>query len=907
MKKTSGVNAERARLEAQDKGVEDWRLWGPYLSERAWGTVREDYSPHGTAWEDFSHDQARSRAYRWNEDGMGGISDKDQRLCFALALWNGVDPILKERAFGLTGNQGNHGEDVKEYYFYLDATPSHSYMRYLYKYPQAEYPYALLVEENGRRTRTDPPFGLLDTGVFNENRYWDIEVSYAKASPEEIHIRIIASNRGPEEATIHLLPTLLFRNTWSWGPDEAAKPVLNTEEPPDGANWAVKASHPALEDYYLYGRQAAEPLYTENESNGERLWGWPNATPYVKDSFHRRVINNEAGSINPEHEGTKFAAWHRHDVSPGGQIKIEMILSAGKLDFPFSKTESVFLHRESEADEFYKDLAPGAPPEDMRIMRQAMAGMVWNKQFYHLDVSRWQDGDKVTPPESRKTGRNTSWRHFKAADIISMPDKWEYPWFASWDLAFHSAVFATLDPGFAKGQIELLLRENYFHPRGQVPAYEWAFDDVNPPVLAAGALKVFQIEREVRGKGDLDFLHRVLNKLLMNFTWWVNRKDSDGRNIFEGGFMGLDNISVYDRSRQLPPGYTLKQADSTGWMAMFALNMTVMSLELAVEDSDYEDIAIQCYSQFLAIANAIGGNYADHCVSLWDNDDGFFKDLIVLPDGKCHRLDVFSWVGIIPLFACEVVGPRLLANVPRFAQLLKSHAGGLFDGHHICACPATVNDSGEHLLSLVDHTMLPRIIKRLLNEEEFLSRYGIRSVSRIHAERSDLGNIPGVGRAIIEYEPGESASGLFGGNSNWRGPIWMPTNFLLIESLETFHRYLGDNYRVEVPCMGMREMTLKDVTMLLSERLINIFRRGENGLRPAFEETTPFQHDTYWKDLFLFNEYFHGETGMGLGASHQTGWTGLVGSLLCSPYSGQTAGSAKEEESGITSFLKRIF
>ncbi|MBI2411720.1 MAG: glucosidase [Deltaproteobacteria bacterium] len=906
--KNTGMNAERERLEAEERGAEDWRLWGPYLSERAWGTVREDYSPHGTAWEDFSHDQARSRAYRWNEDGMGGISDKEQRLCFALALWNGVDPILKERAFGLTGNQGNHGEDVKEYYFYLDATPSHSYMSYLYKYPQAQYPYSLLVDENGRRTRSDPPFSLLDSGVFSENRYWDVEVQYAKATPEEIHIRVIASNRGPGEAMIHLLPTLWFRNTWSWGPDEAPKPVLEAEEPPDGALWAVKATHPTLGDYYLYGRQSAEPLYTENESNGELLWGWPNATPYVKDSFHRRVINNEQGAINQDHEGTKFAAWHTYAVGPGQQVKIEMVLSAEKLDSPFSEIESVFRLRESEADEFYSDLAPAASQEEMRIIRQAAAGMIWNKQFYHFDVARWQDGDRFAPPESRKTGRNSHWRHLKAADIISMPDKWEYPWFAAWDLAFHSAVFAMLDPGFAKGQIELLLRENYFHPRGQVPAYEWAFDDVNPPVLAAGALKVFQAEREVRGKGDLDFLHRVFNKLLMNFTWWVNRKDSDGRNIFEGGFMGLDNISVYDRSRPLPPGYTLKQADSTGWMAMFALNMTVMALELAVEDRDYEEIAIQCYSQFLSIANAISGHYADHCVSLWDNDDGFFKDLIMLPDGRCRRLDVFSWVGIIPIFACEVVGPRLLSNVPRFAKLLKSHAGGLFDGHHICACPATVNEKDEHLLSLVDHTMLPRILKRLLSEEEFLSRYGIRSVSRVHAGRKELGHIPGIGSAIIEYEPGEATGGLFGGNSNWRGPIWMPTNFLLIESLERFHRYLGDNYRVEVPCMGNREMTLKEVATLLSERLINIFRRSENGLRPAFEETSPFQHDAYWKDLLLFNEYFHAETGRGLGASHQTGWTGLVGSILCRRYSGQTAGPAKEEESsGITSFLKRIF
>jgi hypothetical protein len=561
-----------------------------------------------------------------------------------------------------------------------------------------------------------------------------------------------------------------------------------------------------------------------------------------------------------------------------------MVLSARRLDSPFSKIESVFMRRESEAEEFYNALAPGASPEDMRIMTQAMSGMIWNKQFYHFDVARWQDGDKIPPPESRKAGRNSRWRHFKASDIISMPDKWEYSWFAAWDLSFHSSVLSMLDVSFAKEQIELLLRENYFHPRGKIPAYEWSFDDANPPVLAAGALKVFETEREKHGKGDLDFLHRVLNKLLMNFTWWLNRKDSDGRNIFEGGFMGLDNISVYDRSQPLPAGYTLKQADSTGWMAMFALNMTVMALELAVDDRDYEDIAIQCYSQFLAISNAISGHYAGHCASLWDDDDGFFKDLLMTPDGQCHRLDVFSWVGIIPLFACEVVEPRLLENVPRFKEVLKSHAGGLFDGHYICACPATVNERSEHLLSLVDHTMLPRIIKRLLNEDEFLSSYGVRSVSRIHAERKELGNIPGIGKAIIEYEPGESTSGLFGGNSNWRGPIWMPTNFLLIESLEKFHRYLGDGFRVEVPCMGNREMTLKEVTALLSERLINIFRRDGKGLRPAFHETSPFQHDRYWKDLFLFNEYFHAETGLGLGASHQTGWTGLVGRLLCKHY-----------------------
>ena len=870
-------NAERQRLEAQRQGREDWRLWGPYLAERAWGTVREDYSESGSPWEYFSHEQARSRAYRWNEDGMGGLCDEAQRLCFALALWNGRDPILKERAFGLTGNQGNHGEDVKEYYFYLDATPSHAWLRYLYKYPQAVYPYAWLVQENARRSRDEPPFSLLDTGVFNEGRYWDVEVCYAKAAPDEIHIRIIATNRGPDAATLHLLPSLWFRNTWSWG-EASEKPNLNAETPSADTKWAVRASHPVLGDYFLYGRQQAEPLYTENESNVECLWGTPNPGPYVKDAFHRHVVLDEREAVNPALTGTKFAAWHRVSAGPGEEVTIDLCLSHQSLGAPFAKQETIFAQRRSEAAEFYDELAPKASSQDLNILRQALAGMIWSKQFFHYDVGRWLDGDNPPPPESRKGSRNRAWRHLKASHVISMPDKWEYPWFAAWDLAFHCAALVLVDVDFAKNQIELLLKEYYLHPNGQIPAYEWAFGDVNPPVLAMAALKVFRADRVQRGVSDTGFLQRVMNKLLMNFTWWLNRKDTEGHNVFEGGFLGLDNISVYDRSQPLPAGYSLKQADATGWMAMFALNMTVIGLELAAEDSDYEDVAIQCYQQFLGIANTMCGHNVDGGVSLWDPHDGFFKDMVVSPDGSYHRIDVFSWVGIIPLFACEIIDQRLLKNAPRFDRLLTDHMGGLFDGHHICACPYHKNERGEHLLSLVDYTMLPHILWHLLSEDEFLSPYGIRSISRVHAERRDLGHIQGIGQAMIEYLPGESNSGLFGGNSNWRGPIWMPTNYTLIQALEKYYRYLGDGFRVEVP--GNGAMTLKEIARLLSERLLNMFRRDGLDQVPALPPDSPFQNDPAWRDLLLFNEYFHGETGLGLGAMHQTGWTGLVANMV---------------------------
>jgi len=885
MSQPSSLNAEQQRLEAQRQGRENWRLWGPYLAERAWGTVREDYSAHGDAWDYFGHDHARSRAYRWNEDGLGGICDEEQRLCFALALWNGRDPMLKERAFGLTGTQGNHGEDVKEYFFYLDATPSHSFMRYLYKYPQAAYPYAALVEENARRSRDEPPFTLQDTGIFDDGRYWDVEVRYAKASPEEIRIRIVATNRGPDAAALHLLPTLWFRNTWSWG-DELVRPRMAEIAPGGGASWSVRADHPTLGTCFLHGARAADMLFTENDSNAERLWGAANATPYVKDAFHRHVVAGEKTAVNPEMTGTKFAARHVVTTGAGQAVTVDLVLSRAALAKPFANPDVVFAKREAEAGVFYDELLPEANAQDGNILRQALSGMIWNKQFFHYDVARWLDGDTVAPPAGRRRGRNHAWRHLQARHVVSMPDKWEYPWFAAWDLAFHCAALALVDVDFAKDQIELLLKEYFLHPNGQIPAYEWSFGDVNPPVLAMAALKAFRADRVQRGRPDTGFLQRVMNKLLLNYAWWLNRKDADGHGVFEGGFLGLDNISVYDRSQPLPPGYALKQADATGWMAMFALNMTVMALELAAEDSDYEDIAIQCYRQFLGIANTIAGKSDPHGhgLSLWDPADGFFKDLVVGPDGSCQRIDVFSWVGIIPLFACEIVDARLLANAPRFAAILAEHGGGVFDGHVVCACPEHTNARGERLLSLVDDTMLPQILRHLLSEDEFLSRYGIRGVSRVHAQRRDLGTIHGVGRAMIEYLPGESNSALFGGNSNWRGPIWMPTNYTLIQAIEKYHRYLGDDYKVPVPFLGDRMFSLKEIAALLSERLVDMFRRDGSGRVPALGEHGPFHSDPAWRDLLLFHEYFHGETGQGLGAMHQTGWTGLVANLVQRKY-----------------------
>ncbi len=883
MEKNS-LNAERARLEAQRHGEANWRLWGPYLAERAWGTVREDYSAHGNAWEYFDHDQARSRSYRWNEDGLGGICDEEQRLCFALAFWNERDPILKERAFGLTGNQGNHGEDVKEFYFYLDATPSHSYLRYLYKYPQAEYPYAALITENARRSRHEPPFGLLDTGVFAENRYFDCEVRYAKAGPEELHIEVSCTNRGSEIAPLHCLPQLWFRNTWGWGAEGAVQPELIRGEKPRHAAWQITARHPSLGEYVWYGREAADLLFTDNESNAARLWGAANVTPYVKDAFHRHIVNGEQNAVNPEQRGTKAAAWYRRELAPGETWTLQFVLSAGAKSAPFKRTQAVFATAHSEADVFYDELQPEATPEDHRILRQALAGMIWCKQYFHYNVGRWLEGDAVPPPSTRKRGRNLHWRHLRAADVISMPDTWEYPWFAAWDLAFHCAALALVDVDFAKDQIEVILREDYLHPNGQIPAYEWAFSDTNPPVHAMGALKVFRAERVQRGQGDLDFLQRVFHKLLMNYAWWINRKDADGNNVFEGGFLGLDNISVFDRSQPLPPGFRLKQADATGWMAMFALNMTVMALELATEDPDFENIAIQTYEQFMAIANSMAGNHPGG-VSLWDDDSGFFKDLILDPSGNAQRIDVYSWVGLIPLFATEVLDDRLLKAVPRFRRTIECHTGGFFQGNwYVSACPARINTRGEHLLALVGESRLKKILQRLLNEEEFLSAYGVRSVSKLHASYREVGQLPNGGNAMIEYVPGESNSSVFGGNSNWRGPIWMPTNYTLVQALEKFHRFYGEEFKVTIDALGGRAMCLNEVATLIAERLVNMYRRDAHGHRPVYGPDSPFQSEPAWRELLLFFEYFHGDDGRGLGAQHQTGWTGLLANLVMRRY-----------------------
>jgi hypothetical protein len=877
------MNAELKRLEAQRKGKENWRLWGPYLSERAWGTVREDYSSSGDAWGHFTHDQARSRAYRWNEDGLGGICDEEQRLCLALTLWNGRDPILKERAFGLTGSQGNHGEDVKEFYFYLDATPSHSYLKYLYKYPHNEYPYGLLIEENGRRGRNDPTFGLLDTEAFSRNRYWDVELTYAKADPETILLRITVHNLGPEPATLHLLPTLWFRNTWSWN-DESKKPAISVISPPSGAVWAVRAIHPTLGSYTLCGNTDAELLFTDNETNSERLWGVANISPFVKDGFHRRVIEGEQDAVNPTLEGTKFAAWSILKVEAGSSAQLEFVLAEHFKESlfedaaPFRTFAREMEKRRVEADDFYKNLLPNASREDAMIMRQASAGLIWSKQFYCYDVARWLDGDRVPPPEERKWGRNHKWRHLKSADVISMPDIWEYPWFAAWDLAFHCVSMALIDIDFAKEQLELLLGDRYLHPNGQIPAYEWNFEDTNPPVHAWAALECFNMERSQRGQGDTGFLRRVFNKLVLNYGWWINRKDPENRGVFEGGFLGLDNISVFDRSQPMPPGFSLKQADATGWMAMLALNLTVMAIELAMEDPAYEDMAIQFHAQFFAIANAMHG-HNETGAALWDPGDRFFKDALESPHGT-FPLPVFSWVGLIPIFGVETGSPEQLEKLPRYKSFLAGHAGGRYDGHFVCACPHTENTRGEHLFSLALPADIPDIMERVLNADEFISTYGVRALSKVHARKQDLGNVPGLGWTMISYEPGESQSGLFGGNSNWRGPIWMPLNFLLVTALDKIHEYLTESFKVQAPALGNQPVTLMQAADLIAERLIDIFRRDERGLRPAFPEDSPFQTDPHWKDLLLFHEYFHAETGQGLGAAHQTGWTALVANLL---------------------------
>jgi len=896
--KNGAANAEKARVAETRLHSAHWRRWGPYLSERQWGTVREDYSEGGSAWDYLPHDHARSRAYRWGEDGLLGISDNHQRLCFSVALWNGVDPILKERAFGLTGNEGNHGEDVKDYYFYLDNVPTHSYMRALYKYPQSPFPYGELVAENARRGRRQSEYELIDTGVFAENRYFDVFATYAKASPDDVAIELELVNRGPDPATLHVLPTLWFRNDWSWKPAQA-RPTLRDASSGDAV--AIDAEHATLGRYRLYAQADGETLFTENETNVRRLYGSPNPTPYVKDGIHERVVHGNLGAVNPERTGTKAAIRYVVALLPGESKTIRLRLS-NNLDLkePLGDAlEATLRARRREADAFYAELNPFPISDDARdIQRQALAGMLWSKQFYHYVVREWLDGDPTQPPppESRKHGRNREWVHLYNDDILSMPDKWEYPWFAAWDLAFHVVPLAMIDADFAKSQLMLLTREWYMHPNGQIPAYEWAFGDVNPPVHAWAALRVFRIDRKMCGTPDYAFLERVFQKLLLNFTWWVNRKDAAGNNVFQGGFLGLDNIGVFDRSSQLPTGGHLDQSDGTSWMGFYSLGMLAIALELALHNPVYEDVASKFYEHFLYIATAMNKS-GSRMVGLWDEDDRFYYDALALPDGSQHPLKVRSMVGLIPLLAVENLEPDVLAKLPSFTKRMQWFIDNRPDLKDNVACMETKGAGERRLLSIVGKTRLEEILRTMLDEREFLSPHGLRAISRVHAEHPYLLDVMGT-RYRVDYEPAESSSGLFGGNSNWRGPVWFPLNYLLIEALQKFHYYHGDDFRVECPSESGRHLTLWEVATELSHRLMDTFRRGEDGRRPVFGGNQTFQNDPQWRDYVPFYEYFHGDNGAGIGASHQTGWTGLVAKLIqqCAEYCGQDKHPLAEDE-----------
>ncbi len=881
------MTQEHQRLEEDRARSAHWKRWGPYLSERQWGTVREDYSPYGEAWDYFSHDQSRSRAYRWGEDGILGISDNHQRLCFSLALWNEKDPILKERIYGLTGSQGNHGEDVKDYYFYLDSTPTHSYMKGLYKYPQAEFPYSWLVEENQRRGRGGMEFELLDTGVFDDNRYYDVFVEYAKGSAEDVLVKITVCNRGSEAAKLHVLPTILFRNEWSWGKDNE-KPSLKVSKP-----GSIAASHPTLGQRWLYFDQQPELLFTENETNYEHLFGSPNPSPYVKDGINNYVVNGQKGAVNPQNEGTKAAGHYVLNVGAGESQTIKLRLSdTPDMGQPFgAEFDKTFASRVQEADEFYKKIAAPGMAEDLsNIQRQAFAGMMWTKQFYHYVVEDWIKGDPGAPkpPESRKNGRNEEWTHLFNDDILSMPDKWEYPWFAAWDLAFHAIPLAMIDPEFAKRQLDLMTREWYMHPNGQIPAYEWAFGDVNPPVHAWATWRVYKIDKKMSGgKGDTQFLERVFQKLLLNFTWWVNRKDSEGNNIFEGGFLGLDNIGVFDRSAPLPTGGKLEQSDGTSWMGMFCLNLLTIALELAQNNPVYEDIASKFLEHFLYIADAMN-NIGEGKTELWDEEDGFYYDVLHLPDGKQIPLKVRSMVGLIPMFAVTTLEPEIIDKLPGFKKRLQWFIDNRPDLIFNVACMRTPGMKERRLLAITfpghspehpEDGRLGKLLLKMLDETEFLGPHGIRALSRFHKDNPYIFYTEGEEHRV-DYEPAESSSGLFGGNSNWRGPVWFPVNFLLIESLQKFYHYVGDDYKIEFPAGSGNQMTLWQVSMEISKRLIDTIARDGAGNRPVYGGIEKFQNDPYWKDLILFYEYFHGDNGAGIGANHQTGWTGLVAKLI---------------------------
>jgi hypothetical protein len=860
-----------------------WRRWGPYLSERQWGTVREDYSPGGTAWDYFPHDHARSRAYRWGEDGLGGISDNHQRLCFALALWNGRDPILKERLFGLTGPQGNHGEDVKEYYFFLDSTPTHSYMKFLYKYPQAAFPYERLVEENGRRGRNEPEFELLDTGVFDEARYFDVTVEYAKAGIDDVLVRITVANRGPAVAALHVLPTLWFRNTWDWDVG-APRPRLSAL-PNTAGGAAIAAEHPTLGRYRLVAEGAPDLLFVENETNVPRIFGGPVSTGFPKDGINDFVVHGRADAVNPARVGTKAAAHYRLTLGPGESVTLRLRLSdaaAASGPGPFGRDfESTMAARLHEADEFYDLVIPRTLSSEARsVMRQALGGMLWSKQFYHYDIKRWLAGDPTQPPPppERRTGRNSEWTHLFNEDVVSMPDTWEYPWYAAWDLAFHTIALALVDPEFAKSQLILLMREWYLHPNGQIPAYEWALGDVNPPVHAWAAWRVYQIERRIRGAADREFLQKIFHKSLLNFTWWVNRKDPAGKNVFQGGFLGLDNIGVFDRSAPLPTGGHIEQSDGTSWMGMYCLTMLAIALELAREDPAYEDIASKFLEHFVYIAHATD-NVGGENVSLWDEEDGFFYDVLALPNGRRHRMKVRSLVGLIPLFAVATWDTDLTDRLPNFTRRARWFMENNPEFQEHVAVSDKPGGGQRFLTSIVTTAQLPRLLQFMLDESEFLSPYGVRSLSRYHHDHPYILRVDGHDYRI-DYEPAESTTSLFGGNSNWRGPVWFPINYLLVESLQKFHYFFGDNLKVACPSGSTRMLNLGEVAAELSRRLSALFLPGPDGRRPVYGGTEIFQCDPHWRGLIPFHEYFHGDNGAGIGASHQTGWTGLVAKLL---------------------------
>ncbi len=875
------MTEEESRLASDRDRTAYWRRWGSYLSERQWGTVREDYSATGEAWDYLTHDQARSRAYRWGEDGIAGIADNHQRLCFAIALWNGKDAILKERLFGLTGNEGNHGEDVKEYYFYLDNTPTHSYMKYLYKYPQAEFPYTQLVEENRRRGRQSPEFELLDTGMFAENRYFDVCIEYAKQSPEDIFIKISAANRGSEAQVLHLLPTLWFRNTWSWDA-QVDKPLLKVMQA-DAQLSIIEASHPTLGQRWLYCEGNTGLLFTDNETNNQRLFGVPNSSAYVKDGINNYLIHGQTKAINPAQIGTKTSAHYEISINGGETQTIRLRLSdSPDLSDPFGTDfEQILQTRIAEADAFYDRVCPFNLSADQRnIQRQAFAGMLWSKQFYYYIVDKWLDGDRgqPPPPAQRQQGRNNRWRHLHSNDVLSLPDKWEYPWFAAWDLAFHTIPLAMIDPAFAKRQLQRLTREWYMHPNGQLPAYEWSFDDVNPPVHAWAAMRVYRIEEKIYGRADREFLERVFQKLLLNFTWWVNREDLQGNNVFEGGFLGLDNIGIFDRSKPLPTGGYIQQSDGTSWMAMYCLNLLEIALELSKYDLVYEDIASKFFEHFIFIADAMN-NIGIYSTDLWDEQDQFYYDVLNLPNGQHIRLKVRSLVGLIPLFAIATISHETFARLPNFKRrtvwFLENRPQLVQDIAYL----ETVDGKSRRILSLLTPDKLRHILQKLLDESEFLSEHGIRSLSRYHAQNPFVFSVEGQ-EYRVDYEPAESTTGVFGGNSNWRGPIWFPVNYLIIESLQKFYYYLGDDFKVECPTGSGQMMTLWQVAHELSRRLMGIFTQDSSGRRPVYGGSEQLQTDPHWRDLILFYEYFHGDNGAGMGASHQTGWTGLVAKLI---------------------------